>query len=104
MMPSASELLAFLQRFHAALQAGQVTLSEKAEDESEEMGWSEENVWQELTFLQSHHFSHCELAKRHHSWWIWIFRPSIEEGTLWIRITEQPHFIIISFHFAKGNP
>ena len=93
----------FLRRLRLAAAADRVVLTVKATDEIRDQGWDHEWALELVGTLEPNDFERCENSTVLPGDVIWVFCPEIDDGTVWIRLTERDGMLVISFHLA-GEP
>jgi hypothetical protein len=94
---------AFLKRLGRAAAAGRVRLTVKATDEIRDHGWDTSWALDLIASLTAEDFERCEDSTVFAGDILWVFCPEIDDGTLWIRLTEREGIVVVSFHLA-GEP
>ncbi len=92
-----SQVAAFLARVRLAVATEHVVISSKAADEAtEELGWVQEDILDELCELEAADYLRSEPSIVRAGGVVHTFTP----GDLWIRLVERGGIIVVSFHRA----
>lgn len=99
-IPTEASIAAFLQRVREAVRVGAVRLTDYARERaSEELGWDFFDICEELRELTIEDFHRCEPSMDRPWENVWTFTPPlVDDGYLWVRLTERDGVLVVSFH------